>query len=59
MGVLFGIAVATAIVVLDGVDGVPVLFFMLALLMGGRVSRWVRRALEGRDERRIGGRGGG
>jgi len=45
-GVLFGIAVMTVIVVLDAVDGVPVLFFMLALLMGGRVSRWVRRALK-------------
>ncbi len=44
-GVLFGIAVTTAIAVLDAVDGVPVLFFMLGLLMGGRVSRWVRRAL--------------
>ena len=45
-GVLFGIAGMTVIVVSDGVDGVPVLFFMLALLMGGRVSRGVRRALK-------------
>ena len=45
-GVLFGIALMTVIVVSDGLDGVPVLFFMLALLLGGRVSRWVRRALK-------------
>lgn len=44
-GVLFGIAVMTVIAVSDGLDGVPVLFFMLALLLGGRVSGWVRRAL--------------
>ncbi len=45
-GVLFGIALMTVIVVSDGLDGAPVLFFMLALLLGGRVSRWVRRALK-------------
>ena len=46
IGVLFGIAVMTVMVVLDAVDGVPVLFFMLALLMGGRVNRWVRQVLK-------------
>ena len=45
-GVLFGIAVVTVIAVSDGVDGVPLLFFVLALLMGGRVSRGLRRALK-------------
>jgi len=45
-GVLFGIAVMTVIVVADGLDGIPVLFFMLALVLGGRVGRWVRRALK-------------
>ena len=45
-GALFGIAVMTVIVVSDGVGGVPVLFFMLALLLGGRLIRWLRQALK-------------
>ncbi|MYH08987.1 MAG: hypothetical protein F4143_02270 [Gemmatimonadales bacterium] len=45
MGVLFGIAGMTVIVVSDAVGGFALLLFMLALLMGGRVSRSVRRAL--------------
>jgi len=45
MGVLFGIAGMTVIVVSDTVGGLALLLFMLALLMGGRVRRSVRRAL--------------
>ena len=45
LGVLFGIAGMTVIVVSDSVGGFALLLFMLALLMGGRVSRSVRRAL--------------
>jgi len=45
LGVLFGIAGMTVIVVSDAVGGFALLLFMLALLMGGRVSRSVRRAL--------------
>ncbi|MCZ0936854.1 MAG: hypothetical protein OXJ54_16960 [Gemmatimonadetes bacterium] len=45
MGVLFGIAGMTVIVVSDAVGGLALLLFVLALLMGGRVSRSVRRAL--------------
>ena len=37
----------TVIVVSDAVGGLALLLFMLALLMGGRVSRSVRRALTG------------
>lgn len=45
MGVLFGIAGMTVLVVSDAVGGLALLLFVLALLMGGRVSRRVRRAL--------------
>ena len=46
VGVLLGIAVMTAIVVSDALGGGQVLFFMLAFLMGGRVSRWLRQVLK-------------
>lgn len=45
LGVLFGIAGMAVFVVSDAVGGFALLLFMLALLMGGRVSRSVRRAL--------------
>jgi len=45
LGVLFGIAGMTVIVVSDAVGGLALLLFVLALLMAGRVSRSVRRAL--------------
>ena len=47
LGVLFGIAGMTVIVVSDAVGGFALLLFMLALLMGGRVRRSVSRALTG------------
>ena len=45
VGVLVGIAGMTVIVVSDAVGWFALLLFMLALLMGGRVNRSVRRAL--------------
>ena len=45
LGVLFGIAGMTVFVVSDAVGGFALLLFVLALLLGGRVSRSLRRAL--------------
>ncbi|MCY3599267.1 MAG: hypothetical protein OXN85_04755 [Gemmatimonadetes bacterium] len=45
MGVLFGIAGMTVIVVSDAVGGLALLLFVLALLMAGRISRSLRQAL--------------
>jgi len=45
MGVLLGIPGMTVIVVSDAVGGFALLLFVLALLMAGRVSRSLRRAL--------------